>query len=34
MVWIKIRVMPVVAIAGPPAGIDGKLRQIRQPLPD
>ena len=34
MVWIKIRVMAVVAIAGPPAGVDGKLRQVGEPMPD
>ena len=34
MVWIKIRVMAVVAIAGPPAGIDGKLRQVGEPMSD
>ena len=33
-VWIKIRVMPVVAIAGPPAGIDRKLRQVSEPMSD
>ena len=26
MVWIEIRVIPVIAIAGPPTSIDGKLR--------
>ena len=31
MVWIKIRVMAVVAVARPPAGVDGKLRQIGEP---
>src|SRR5206468_2850615 len=34
MVWIKIRVMTVVAIAGPPAGIDRKLRQVSEPTSD
>ena len=34
MVWIKIRVMAVVAITGPPAGIDGKLRQVGEPMSD
>ncbi len=33
-VWIKIRVMLVVAIAGPPAGIDRKLRQVSEPMSD
>ena len=32
-VWIQIRVMTVVAIARPPAGVDGKLRQVGQTLP-
>src|SRR5206468_5829444 len=31
-VWIKIRVMPVVAVACPPAGVDGKLRQVSEPV--
>ena len=30
--WIKIRVMLVVALAGPPARVDGKLRQVSEPL--
>src|SRR5947207_13037024 len=34
MVWIKIRVMLVVAVARPPTGIDGKLRQVSEPMPD
>src|SRR5438552_12209144 len=34
MVCIKIRVMTVVAIAGPPAGIDRKLRQVSEPTSD
>src|SRR6266516_6075353 len=34
MVWIKIWVMAVVAITGPPAGVDGKLRQVREPVSD
>src|SRR5205814_2430420 len=34
MVWNKIRVMTVVAIAGPPAGIDRKLRQVSEPTSD
>src|SRR5438552_10753901 len=34
MVWIKIRVMAVVAITGPPAGIDLKLRQVGEPVSD
>src|SRR5438477_10525702 len=34
MVWIKIRVMPVVAVARPPTGIDGKLRQVSEPMSD
>ena len=33
-VWIKIRVMPVVAVARPPTGVDGKLRQVGEPVPD
>src|SRR5207249_10631495 len=31
---IKIRVMAVVAIPGPPAGIDLKLRQVGKPTSD
>ena len=34
MVWVKIRVMAVVAITSPPAGIDGKLRQVGEPMAD
>ena len=34
MVRIKIRVMAVVAVARPPAIVDGELRQIRQPSSD
>src|SRR4051812_15923533 len=34
MVWIKIRVMAVVPITGPPAGIDLKLRQVGEPFSD
>src|SRR5205814_7722621 len=34
MVWIKIRVMAVVAITGPPASIDLKLRQVGEPMSD
>src|SRR6267378_2362815 len=34
MVWIKIRVMAVVAITSPPTGIDGKLRQVGEPMSD
>ena len=34
IVRIKIRVMAVVAIAGPPAGIEGKLRQVGEPMSD
>ena len=34
MVWIKIRVMPVVAVAGPPAGVDRELRQVSEPMSD
>src|SRR5262245_13939507 len=34
MVWIKIRVKAVVAITGPPAGIDGKLREVGEPMSD
>src|SRR5438093_12503987 len=34
MVWVKIRVMAVVAVAGPPAGINRKLRQVCEPVPD
>ena len=33
-VWIKIRVMPVVAVARPPAGVDGKLGQVSEPMSD
>src|SRR5262249_45599197 len=32
--WIKIRVMRVVAVPGPPAGVDGKLRQVSKPMSD
>ena len=34
MVWIKIRVMAVVAIARPPAGVDRKLREVSEPMAD
>src|SRR5438874_9576076 len=34
MVCINIRVMPVIAIAGPPTGIDRKLRQVSEPTSD
>src|SRR6266480_3574247 len=34
MVWIKIRVMAVVAVARPPAGINRELRQVGEPSPD
>ena len=34
MVWVKIRVVAVVAVAGPPAGVDGKLRQVSEPMSD
>src|SRR4029077_7003895 len=34
MVGIKIRVMTVVAITGPPAGVDGQLRQVGEPVSD
>src|SRR6266540_1538499 len=34
MVWVKIRVMAVVAVAGPPAGVDGKLRQVGESVSD
>ena len=34
MVWIKIRVMAVVAIASPPAVVDRKLRQVSEPIAD
>ena len=34
MVWIKIRVMAVVAIARPPAGIHCELGQVGEPMPD
>src|SRR5436190_15273978 len=34
VVWIKIRIMAVVAITGPPAGVDGKLRQVGEPVSD
>ena len=34
MVWIKIRVMAVVAIARPPTGVDRELRQVGEPMPD
>ena len=33
-VWIKIRVMPVVAVARPPTGVDGKLGQVGEPMSD
>ena len=32
--WIQIWVMTVVAIAGPPAVVDGKLRQVSEPSSD
>ena len=32
MVWIKIRVMAVVAVARPPAGINRELGQVGKPL--
>ena len=31
-VWIKIRVMAVVAVARPLAGVDGELRQVSEPV--
>src|SRR6266536_5563237 len=34
MVWIKIWVMAVVAITGPPAGVDGELRKVSEPVSD
>src|SRR5215472_18035333 len=34
MVWIKVGVVAVVAITGPPAGIDEKLRQVCEPMSD
>ncbi len=34
MVWIKIRVMAVVAVARPPAGINRELGQVGEPVPD
>ena len=34
MVWIKIRVMAVVAITRPPTGVDCELRQVSEPMPD
>src|SRR6266568_3373944 len=34
MVWVKIRVLAVVAIAGPPAGINRELGQVGKPVPD
>src|SRR6476659_1680570 len=34
VVWIQIWVMTVVAIAGPPAVVDGKLRQVSEPVPN
>ena len=33
-IWIKIRVMPVVAVARPPTGVDGKLRQVGESMSD
>src|SRR5262245_409113 len=34
MVWIKVRVVAVVAITGPPAGINEKSRQVGEPMSD
>src|SRR5512132_1239923 len=34
VVWVKIGVMAVVAVARPPAGVDGKLRQVSEPMSD
>src|SRR4029077_15013714 len=34
VVWIQIWVMTVVAITGPPAVVDGKLRQVSEPVPN
>src|SRR4029077_13469798 len=34
MVWIKIRVMAIVAVTRPPAGVDSKLRQVSEPMSD
>src|SRR5437016_11406360 len=34
VVWIKIRVMAVVAVASPPTGIQRKLGQVSKPFPD
>src|SRR5215470_14037405 len=34
MVWIKIRVMAVVAVARPPTGINRELGQVGQPVPN
>ena len=34
VVWTKIRVMLVIPIARPPAGVDSELRQIGEPLSD
>ena len=34
MVWIKIRVVAIVAVAGPPTSVDGKLRQVSEPVSD
>ena len=34
VVWIQIWVMTVAAITGPPAVVDGKLRQVSEPMPN
>src|SRR5260370_42124941 len=34
MVWIKVRIMAVVAVARPPAGINRELGQVGKPVPD
>src|SRR5262245_28208655 len=34
MVWIKIRVMAVIPVARPPAGINCELGQVSEPFPD
>src|SRR5262249_38745787 len=33
-VWVKIRVMAVVAVARPPAGINRELGQVGEPVPN
>ena len=34
MVWIQIRVMAVISVARPPAGINRELSQVSEPMPN